>query len=173
MDAFDCVRTKLDVREFDSKPVPADVKLKVLEAARLTQSGMNVQHWRFILVQDKSRLNVLAKDSTTGPWVVKANFAVIVLTDPKGGFHLIDAGRAVQDMQMTAWNYGVASGVFTGVKEEEIRKDFSIPNHLSPTITIGFGYPARKLLGKKKRQPLNEIAYLDKYGKELEPNQLK
>ena len=173
LDTFDCVSTKLDVREFDPKPVPADVKLKVLEAARLTQSGMNVQRWRFILVQDKSRLSILAKDSTTGQWVANSNFAAIVLTDPKGGFHLIDAGRAVQDMQMSAWNFGVASGVFTGVNEVELRRDFSIPNHLAPTIIIGFGYPARKLLGKKKRQPLNEIAFLDKYGAEFEPSLLK
>jgi nitroreductase len=173
MDAYDCIRTKLDVREFDSKPVPADAKLKVLEAARLTQSGINTQDWRFILVQDPKQIKLLANDSTTGQWVAGANFAVIVLTSPKYGFHLIDAGRAVQDMQLAAWNYGVASGVFTGVKETEIRGDFAIPKHLTPTITVGFGYPVRKLLGKKKRQPLNEIAYLEKYGNPLESSQVK
>ena len=97
----------------------------------------------------------------------------MVLTNPKYGFHLIDAGIAVQDMQLTAWNYGVASGVFTGVKDAELRRDFSIPKDLAPSITVGFGYPARKLLGKKKRQPLNEIAYLERYGNPLEPNRLK
>jgi nitroreductase len=173
MDAYDCIRTKLDVREFDSKAVPADVKLKVLEAARLTQSGINTQDWRFILVQDPKQIKLLANDSTTGQWVAGSNFAVIVLTSPKYGFHLIDAGRAVQDMQLAAWNYGVASGVFTGVKEAELRKDFAIPKHLTPTITVGFGYPVRKLLGKKKRQPLTELAYLEKYGNPLEPNQVK
>jgi hypothetical protein len=45
MDAYECVKTKLDVREFSSKDVPGDLKLKVMEAARLTQSGMNNQHW--------------------------------------------------------------------------------------------------------------------------------
>jgi nitroreductase len=173
MDAYDCIRTKLDVREFDSKPVPADVKLKVLEAARLTQSGINTQDWRFILVQEPARLKRLAEDSTTGPWVARSNFAVMVLTNPSGGFHLIDAGRAVQDMQLAAWNYGVASGVFTGVKDAELRNDFAIPKHLTPSITVGFGYPVRKLVGKKKRQPLKEIAFLEKYGNPLEPNQVK
>ena len=173
MDTYDCIRTKLDVREFNSKPVPADVKLKVLEAARLTQSGINNQHWRFILVQGPDRLKRLAEDSTTGAWVAGSNFAVMVLTNPKYGFHLIDAGRATQDMQLAAWNYDVASGVFTGVKDAEPRRDFSIPKDLAPSITIGFGYPARKLVGKKKRQPLNKIAFLEKYGNPLDPNQVK
>jgi len=173
MDAYDCIRTKLDVRDFDSKPVPTDLKLKVLEAARLTQSGINKQHWRFILIQTPNGLKRLAEDSTTGPWIANANFAVMILTNPKYGFHLIDAGRAVQDMQLTAWNYGVASCVFTGVKDAELRRDFAIPKDLTPSITVGFGYPARKLLGKKKRQPLTEIAYLERFGNPLEPNQVK
>jgi len=172
MDTYDCIRTKLDVREFDSKPVPADVKMKVLEAARLTQSGINTQDWRFILVQDPKQIRSLANDSTTGQWVAGANFAVIILTSPKYGFHLIDAGRAVQDMQLAAWNYGVVSCVFTGVKETELRRDFAIPQNLAPAITVGFGYPVRKIQGKKNRHPLNEIAYLEKYGNPLEPSKV-
>jgi len=174
MDAYGCVATKLDVREFDSRNVPADVKLKVLEAGRLTGSGMNNQHWRFILVQERDRLKRLAEDSTTGGWVARSNFAVIVLTNPRYGFHLIDAGRAVQDMQLAAWNFGVVSCVFTGLREQDLRKDFEIPKNLNPSIVVGFGYPARRLTGKRKsRNPLVDIAFLEKYGNRLEPDQLK
>lgn len=173
MDAYECVLTKLDVRNFDSKNVPAEVKLKVLEAARATGSGMNVQVWQFILVQGRGRLKQLAQDSTTGQWVEHANFAVIVLTDPKGGFHLIDTGRATQDMQLAAWNYGVVSCVFTGFNLEALRRDFSFPKELAPSIVIGFGYPAKKISGKKKnRKPLAKLAYLDQFGKTLDPKQL-
>ena len=102
LDAYECVVTKLDVREFDLKDVPAQVKLNVLEAGRMTGSGMNIQHWKFILVQDRENLRKLAEDSTTGSWVEHANFAVVVLTGPKYGFHMIDAGRVAQDMQLDA-----------------------------------------------------------------------
>ncbi len=174
MDAYECVATKLDVREFDSRNVPGDLKLKVLEAGRLSSSGINYQHWRFILIQERDSLNRLAADSTSGSWVARANFAIIVLTDPKYGFHLIDAGRAVQDMQLAAWNSGVVSCIYTGVKEQELRKDFDIPKNLHPSIVVGFGYPVRTLTGKRKnRKPLTEIAFLEKYGNRLEPNQVK
>ena len=165
MDAFECIATKLDVREFNPQSVSDDVKSRILEAARLTGTGLNTQHWRFIAIESKEGLEKLAKDSTSGAWVAGAGFAVIVLTNPKHRFHMIDAGRVVQDMQLAAWNYGVASGLFTGIKEQDLRKDFAIPAELNPTIIVGFGHPAKKLTGRhKNRQPLRELVSYEKYG---------
>ena len=165
MDTFDCIATKLDVREFGPQPVSQEIKQKVLEAARLTGTGLNTQHWRFILVESRDNLSKLAEDSTSGGWVAGASFAVIVLTNPRYRFHLIDAGRVVQDMQLAAWNSGVVSCVFTGIKEGGLRHDFGIPDELSPSIIVGFGYPARKLAGRKKnRIGLNELVFYEKYG---------
>lgn len=175
MDTFDCIATKLEVREYDpTKKVPTDVKLKVLEACRLTASGMNKQHWRFILVQEHQDLQQLAADSTTGKWVANCDFAIIVLTDPTLAYHGIDAGRVLQDMQLAAWNYGVASRVFTGVNKELLRRDFAIPAQLEPTVIPGFGYPAKKITGRRKaRKPLEEVVSLEKYGNKFDPNSLR
>ena len=172
MDTYKTILTKLDVRQFDAKKVPVDVKLKVLEAARASGTGINKQHWRFILVQDKVVIKKLAEDSTSGGWVAGADFAVIVLADPQLGFHLIDSGRAVQDMQLAAWDQGVISGLYTGFKEDRMRRDFAIPNELKPTVVVGFGYPTTKILGKKNRRPLSELAFVDKYGNKFDPKKL-
>ncbi len=172
MDTFDCIVTKLDVRQFDgTKHVPADVKSKVLEAARLTGSSNNVQHWRFVLLQEKENIEKLAQDSTTGGWVRGADFAVMVLTNPKVSGHMIDAGRVVQDMQLAAWNYGIASGIFTGINAEKLRKDFGIPDDLHPTAFVGFGYPAKKITGRRKRRnPLAEIVFVERFGNKFDPS---
>jgi nitroreductase len=167
LNATEAVKTKLDVKEFDTRPVGKEIKKAVLEAARLTQSGVNSQHWRFILVQDPKNIARLAEDSTTGSWVAGAGFAVIICTDPKKGYHLIDAGRAAQDMQLTAWDSGVTSRLYTGIKQAEMRRDFGVPEDLTATIVVGFGYPKRKLLGRKNRKPLSEVAYLEKFGSPL------
>ncbi len=173
MDGYDTVITKLDVREYAHRAVPADVKAKVLEAGRSSPTGMNIQHWRFLLVQEPANITKLARDSTSGRWVEKANFAIIVLTNPKYGFHGIDAGRATQNMQLAAWNFGVVSGIYTGVNAEAMRKDFAIPGDMNPTIVIGFGYPARKITGKKKnRLPLSQVAYAESYGKPVDLKKL-
>ena len=164
MDIFDGIATKLDVRQYSPQDVASEIKQSVLEAARLTGTGLNTQHWRFIMVEGKDRLATLAEDSTSGQWVAGANFAVIVLTNPDYKFHMIDAGRVLQNMQLAAWNHGVASGIFTGVKDEKMRKDFGIPKELNATVVIGFGYPVKKLAGKKSRVPLNELVYYGRYG---------
>ena len=173
LDAYECVITKLDVREFNLKDVPTQIKLKVLEAGRMTGNGMNIQHWKFILVQDRENLRKLAKDSTTGSWVEHANFAVVVLTNPRYGFHMIDAGRVAQDMQLAAWNYGVVSCVYTGTNREALQKDFGFPNDLVPSIVIGFGYASRKVIGRKSRKPLNELAFLERYGEAVDPQRMR
>ena len=169
METLDRIATKVEVREFSDTPVSSDVKLKVLEAARMTGSSMNSQHWRFILVQDKANIRRLAGDSTTGRWVGGSNFAVIVLTDPKVPGFMIDTGRALQDMQLAAWDLGVGSGIYTGVDEKKLRRDFGIPDDLKPTACLGFGYPLGKVTGKRKdRKPLEEIAFSEAFGTKIE-----
>jgi nitroreductase len=163
MDTFEAIATKLEPTEYAKKPVPTEVKKRILEAGRLTASGMNYQHWRFILVQDQTMLKKLAEDSTTGKWVASTNFAILVLTNPKYNFHLFDAGRVVQDMELAAWNHGVASRVFTGFAKEEMTR-----GELNLTVAVGFGYPAKKLLGRKKRVPIGELASLDRFGRKLQ-----
>jgi nitroreductase len=172
LDTFEAISTKLDVREFASKRVPGETKRRILEAARLTASSMNTQHWRFILIQDRSNLKKLAADSTTGKWVEGADFAVIINTDPKVPGSTIDAGRVVQDMELAAWNFGVASGIYTGVGEVGLRKDFAIPDGLKPSAVLGFGFPKRKILGRKDRKPIEELVFPERYGEKLRASDL-
>lgn len=164
MQTYDAIRTKLDIRQFAQRHAEKGAKTKILEAARLTASSMNSQHWRFILVQEPENIETLAKDSNTGSWVKGADFAIIVSVDPKIPGSVIDAGRAVQDMQLAAWDLGIGSGVYTGMKTQDMRRDFGIPDALAPTIVVGFGYPAKKLIGRKNRKPLSDIAFLEKFG---------
>src|SRR3989442_12624964 len=167
MDTYKVILSKLDIRQFDPKKVPAEVKSRVLEAARATGTGMNKQEWRFILVQEKEMIKKLAEDSTSGGWVAGANFAVIVLSDPTLGFHLIDAGRAVQNMELAAWDQGVISGIYTGVKDEKMRKDFAIPAGLKPVAVVGFGYPGKRIRWEKNGMPLLGPGFIVQLGKKV------
>ena len=174
MDAYDCIITKLDLRVFDSaREVPADAKLRILEAARSTGSAMNSQHWRFILVEDRNRLKKLGEDSTTGQWISNSNFAVIVLTEEKHSFHLIDAGRVVQDMQLAAWNQSIVSCIYTGVDQNALRRDFNVPGNMVASVIVGFGYPAKKVSGRhKKRKLLHELVSKETFGRTFDSDNL-
>lgn len=169
MDTFECIVTKLEIREFSTQEnVSSEIRLKILEAARLTGSSLNTQPWRFIVVQNENNLNKLSQSSTSGKWISGANFAIIILTNPYFRFHLIDAGKVVQNMQLAAWNYGIGSALFTGIEEDKIRKDFGIPVDYKPVIVVGFGYPKKNVDGRKKKKnrlTLNELVSFEEYGK--------
>jgi nitroreductase len=142
--------------------------LKILEAARSTGTGLNTQHWRFILVENKENLKILANDSLSGKWIEKSNFAIIVLTNPKYNFHLIDAGRVLQNMQLAAWNYGIGSGLYTKVDDSKLKEDFKIPSELNPSVILGFGYPIKNFKSNKKdRLAIDKLAYQERYGERV------
>ncbi|MDQ4149480.1 MAG: nitroreductase family protein [Actinomycetota bacterium] len=168
METFEAIATKLDVRRYANTAVPEEVKRKTLEAGRLTGSGINAQHWRFVLVDDPERLQVLAANSTSGGWAAAADFAVIVATSPQYDFASLDAGRAVQAMQLAAWDEGVVSGIFTGVDQEAMRRDFGIPSDLEVSAVATFGYPERRVMGRKRRLPLEEVAFRNRFGNRFE-----
>jgi len=155
---YECIVSKLDIRQFKDQDVSEDTRLRILDAARQTGTGLNSQHLRFVLIDGKERLKLLAEDSSSGTWVSGANFAVIGLADPSFRFNMLDAGRALQSMQLAAWAEGIGSGLFTGIREEKMRNDFNIPNELVIAVTAGFGYPLRTSTGKaKNRVSLNGI----------------
>jgi hypothetical protein len=65
------------------------------------------------------------------------------------------------------WPHGIEevySCLFAGIKEAKLRKDFKIPEDLSPTVIMGFGYSRRNLIGKKKnRLPNYTLLYNERY----------
>jgi len=163
--AYEIVVSKLDIRQFKDIDVSNEIRLKILESARQVGTGLNSQHLRFILIDSKDMLQLLAEDSTSGGWVSGANFAIMILTNSDYGFKMLDAGRAVQNMQLVAWSEGVGSGLFTGIRDEKMRTDFNIPEDLNIAVIVGFGYPSRKLTGmKKNRMSMNNILFHQRYG---------
>ena len=58
-----------------------------------------------------------------------------------------------------------SSGLFTGIREQNFREDFNIPEQMNITLVVGFGYPAKKnLTGKRKnRLSINELVHYEIY----------
>ena len=54
MSILNVIKQRRSVRRYKADPVPDDVLHRVLEAARFSPSGKNLQPWKFILVQDES-----------------------------------------------------------------------------------------------------------------------
>ncbi|MEF8786903.1 MAG: nitroreductase family protein [Haloarculaceae archaeon] len=167
MDVTEAVQTRIDLREYSDEPVEGEIKREILDAARVASSGRNTQHWRFILLQDEDRIAELSERTSSGSWIGDATFAVAVLTNPEWDFHKMDAGKAITHMQLVAWEHGVGSGMFT-TDDEAVYEFLEAPEKLELSATVGFGYPTKEIKGIKDRRPLEEIAYSETFGTELD-----
>ena len=167
-DVFDAVRTLLAVRSYQSTPVPDALIRRIVEAGRLTGSGMNGQPWHFIVVRDPETLRKLGALASSGPYVAQAPLAIVVATD-KSRFAVSDASRAIQSMLLTAWAEGVGSNWVGFGGLDKVKAVLDIPAGLDVLAILPFGYPARAVgQGKKQRKPLREVAHLERYGRPLE-----
>ncbi|MDF0682043.1 MAG: hypothetical protein P0116_13880 [Candidatus Nitrosocosmicus sp.] len=44
-------------------------------------------------------------------------FAIIILTDPNTVSYTTGCGRVIQNIQLSAWDNGIGSGLYTGIRE--------------------------------------------------------
>ena len=168
-EVFAAISTVMAVREYDSKPIPDDVIHRIAEAARLTASASNQQPWHFVVVRERDGLRKLGTLVRTGPYNANAAAAVIVAyLKEKGDFGISDASRAIQSMMLAAWADGVGSN-WTGFagRMDGVRQEFGLPDDYDVLAVVPFGYPKRRVVGRKKRRPLDEVVSAETFGRPL------
>lgn len=164
METFEAIRTILAVRQFKDTPIPDPIMRQILEAGRLTASGGNSQAWHFIVVRDKETLRQLGQLIRTGPYIAQAPLAIVVAMD-QSPLAVSDGSRAIQDMMLAAWSQGVGSNWVGFNNLSAVNPLLGIPQEVSVLAILPFGYPAVDVgKGQKKRKPLGEVAYTERWG---------
>jgi nitroreductase len=168
MDVFEAVRTLLAVRKYRDTPIPDATVRRIVEAGRLTGSGMNLQPWHFVVVRDRTTLRRLGELASSGPYAADAPLAIVVAIDTTR-FAVSDASRAIQSMLLTAWADGVGSNWVGFGGLDKANKLLDIPATLEVLAILPFGYPTRPIgRGKKQRKPLREVAHVERFGRPFE-----
>jgi len=67
---FDIIRNRRTVRKFKSTPVPKEHILKILDAARFAPTAGNQQPWKFLVIQDRRKLDELRREAQI--WTIEA-----------------------------------------------------------------------------------------------------
>ena len=99
--AWDAVRTKRAVRQFDGRSLEPDHLERIVAAGRRAHSSKNQQRWAFVAVEDRAQL---AKLATLGPYAghIAGAAVAIALVTPEPP----DAGQPMSVM----WDLGGAAG---------------------------------------------------------------
>ena len=108
MDTFLSVASKREVRDYAGRPIPPDAERRILEAGRVAGSSQNKQPCRFVVVDSPSLRERLA-ETVYRPGNVRSAALVVVIAMRGGGPTGFDAGRAAQNMILTAWNDRIGS----------------------------------------------------------------
>src|SRR5262245_13900583 len=165
MDTYLAVASKRDWRSYADRPVPDDVKQRILDAGRVTGSGVNRQPWTFVVVESDQAKERVAETVFAQANVRTCAFAVAIATE--GGKWALDVGRALQNMMLVAWNDGVASCPNGMPDEAASAAVLGLDEGWLPVNIPSFGYPKRPLDPDSKspeqwsaaanRRPLDEL----------------
>ena len=150
---IELIRKRRSVRQFQAKPVPRDLLMKLAEAARLAPSAANRQPLEFILIDDPAvgrglfpRLHWAAYISPAGdprPGQEPAAYVVVLVnTALRDKGYEYDVGAAVMSMILTAWAEGVAGCWLISVDRAEVAKLLGIPPAYRLDSVLALGYPA-------------------------------
>ena len=61
METLEAIATRRSNRQFRADPIPQDVLEKILNAAIMAPSGKNRQPWRFVVVREDKRSEMVAE----------------------------------------------------------------------------------------------------------------
>lgn len=180
-DALRFLRSLRSVRRYSPRPVPADVVLQVLEVARWTGSGKNLQPWHFVVVRDAHTRRQL---SMLGPFASHVADAPVVVAIAMAGDPFasdFDEGRVAHAIALAAAAVSLGSCiVFLEPPEnrDAARSLLLMPatHRLRTLVTLGYvedgsstydplcGPSRQEVLGTLGRAPLTELISYERFG---------
>jgi nitroreductase len=176
------IKARQSVRKFDNtKTIEEEMLARILEAGRLAPSACNSQPWTFILVDEPSLRQQVAKATISNlinmnKFTLDASaLIVIVMEKPKlitqiGGslknkeYPLIDIGIAASQICLQAQAEGIGSCMIGWFDEKLIQKLLTIPAKKTIGLIIAIGHPIEGYkLRPKMRKIEEEVIRKNKY----------
>lgn len=151
---FETINSRRTVRKFKPQPVPKDHLLKILDAARFAATAGNQQPWKFLVVQDRRKIDALEEAAVS--WaledqakkrelseeerneterkvratlenVLSAPVYVAVLVDSQSkysDYNIFDGTLAMGNLMIAARSLGYGTAFFTSFFPEARIKEF-------------------------------------------------
>lgn len=151
----DLIRTNRSYRSFDrSSPVPKDLLLEMVDAARLSPSSINLQMLKFRLVfseEECSRLFPLTrwagkiKDRKLPPVGHEPTAYIVICADteviPTAESFQKDVGIAAQSMMLTATAAGFGGCMIGSFSKTDVAEALHLSDNLHPQLILALGKP--------------------------------
>ena len=150
MDLYEVIRTRRSVRAYRHAPIPEEVLVRVLDAARIAPSGSNRQPARFIVVTDNETKKELVPMCHDQAFIAAAPVVVVAcgrdIKYNRGEWMgrcamIVDVAIAVDHLTLAARAEGLGTcwiGSFSNAKLKEFLK---LPEDVDVVALTPLGYP--------------------------------
>jgi len=165
MSILTAIKERRSVRKYRPDTIPADVLFRVLEAARLSPSGKNLQPWKFILVKDESLKQRLVEASVGQSFIAQAPVVIVACGFPdrcysRMGNYMkswpVDVAIAVEHLILQAQEEGLGTCWIGAFEEKEVKSILNIPDDVRVLALTPLGYPV-EIPASRGRKELDEI----------------
>jgi nitroreductase len=168
------LRRARQVREFEPRPLEADVLDALADVARWTGSSRNTQPWRFIVITDPATLRVIHEaglPQTRGLATAPAAIAIVLPSDPDRAVHdAYDDGRAAERLLVAAAILDIGAGISwirTDVRPA-VTPLLGLPPDWMVRTIVQLGYPtaaarAPKSAPGQARLPRDEVVFAERW----------
>jgi nitroreductase len=149
MDTLGAIMTRRSTRKFTDATVPESAIETLLRAAMAAPSAGNQQSWRFVVVEQRARLDRLAQTSPFAGPLTLAPLAIVVCGETDGarhpGYWVQDCAAAMENLLLAAHASGLGA-VWLGYHPAEERVDrlsseLDLPDTVVPLGIAAIGYP--------------------------------
>jgi nitroreductase len=159
------IASRKSVRAFKNKTVEAEKVELLMRAARLAPSASNRQEWRFVIVDERQRIDRIAAASCIGTFVKDPG--LIIAACAETNLHKMQCGElsypidvaiALDHVSLMAVELGLGTcwiGMFDPAKVKAI---LGIPENIKLVSLMVVGYPADEGPEEKKRLPIERIS---------------
>ena len=173
MDLKKAVMTRKSVKYFTSQKADWRKIIQAIDYARFAPAADNQFINKFILIQDRDKIEKIASAAQQG-FIEEASFVVVVVSDPR---HLVklynergerftaqQSGAAIENFLLALNERGLASGWIGHFSESIVKDLLQIPEELTveAIFPIGKESKARKALGSNPIE-LEDILFFDEW----------
>ncbi|TAL18295.1 nitroreductase family protein [bacterium] len=158
------IEERRSVRRFSPEPVGPEILDALVSAAHWAPSGMNNQPWRFVTIEKREVLDLLASFTKYSKILNNCTGAIAVFIDTKSIYHrekdLQSIGAAVQNMLLAAHGLGVGACWLGEIlnRRKEVEKTLKVDENLELMAVVAVGFPEEsELRAKRQRLPLEKL----------------
>ena len=167
MEAWDAIRARRNVRQYQPKPVSDEDMNRIAEAGWRAPSAKNRQPWDFVIVTDQTQLQELSTVWRGAGHIASAAAAIVLVVPlPPDDRRLVtdtyDIGQATMAMMIAATDLGIGTAHSSVGDLEMARAILGVPDDHLVAFMLGIGYPADRPLTpirKPNRRPFSEVVH--------------